>query len=159
MSSWLMLMRHGKSSWADPGQADFDRPLKGRGRRATQVVAAQLMKAERTPQRVASSPAVRARETAELLAAELGAPPPELFPELYHAEPEVWREFLSRQATGRSLLVVGHNPGLEELALEIAGAPVRVPTAAVLFFQSRVGATSWDAEKLRLVDAWRPREV
>ena len=131
----LILMRHAKSSWADAGQADIDRPLSDRGRRNAAAIGEWLRARGYLPDEALVSVARRTRETWEGVAAALGPCPATFLPALYHAEP---RQMLAalRGATGATALMLGHNPGTGALAARLARtAPAdpefdRYPTAA-----------------------------
>jgi phosphohistidine phosphatase len=115
----LLLLRHAKSSWTDDATPDFARPLAPRGERDAPAMGERLRTSGITIGRILSSPALRARRTAELVAAALrnAADDIELVPELYLAAPRAILDVIARQLdTVDSLLVVGHNPGLTELA-------------------------------------------
>ena len=110
----LYLLRHAKSSWKDPGLPDHDRPLAGRGRRAAAAIGRHLRAQGIEPELVLCSTARRARETLERIE-----------PALPTADID-------------SVMVIGHNPGLQRLALDVArpAAAVReleakYPTAAL----------------------------
>jgi phosphohistidine phosphatase len=132
----IYLLRHAKSSWDDPGLADHDRPLAPRGVRNASSLAAHIRAEEIAPELVLCSSALRTRET---LAAILGAFDHELVAEieddLYGASATVLLERLrSVPETVGSVMLVGHNPGLEELAamLAVGEAPERMPTSALV---------------------------
>jgi phosphohistidine phosphatase len=119
----LHLLRHAKSSWDDPNLDDHDRPLAARGRQAAGVVASRMARQGTRVDLVLCSSAVRARQTFEFLLPVLGAP---LYihigPELYTANAsDLLRliQAVSEEASG--VLVVGHNPALEELTDWLAG--------------------------------------
>lgn len=132
----LYLMRHGKSDWTDPDWTDKERPLKKRGRKAARCMGRFLEKAGQVPDLILASPAVRAAETARLLEAAFEAKVPGgVLPELY-GEPAEW-ESLKRgfPQKAESVLLVGHNPFLEDLAAALVGAGpggIRMATAAVV---------------------------
>jgi phosphohistidine phosphatase len=119
----LWLLRHAKSSWDDPDLPDGLRPLAPRGIRAARAMARHLRGAQVAPDLVLCSPARRAVQTWEGVAA--GVPPDtavEIDEAIYHADGD---ELLARlwdvpSATG-SVLLVGHNPGLEDLAVDLVG--------------------------------------
>lgn len=118
----LVVLRHAKSAWPE-GVADHERPLAPRGRRDAPVAGRRLAEADCLPDLALCSTAARARGTWELASAQWGTPPPVRHdPRLYAADVpqllEVVREVSSEVET---LLLVGHNPGLEELVLELAG--------------------------------------
>ena len=114
----LLLLRHAKSSWSEPGASDHERPLNRRGQEAAPRIGAYLARHKLIPDRVLCSTARRTRETWELVAAEAPAAPPASFTEqLYDASPHALIEVFRRaEPQAASLLVVGHNPGLQEIA-------------------------------------------
>lgn len=118
----LVVLRHAKSAWPD-GVADHRRPLAPRGHRDAPVVGRMLAENDCLPDLALCSTAVRARETWELAAAQWGTPPPVRHePRLYAADvSELLAVVHEVPAAVRTLLLVGHNPGLEELVLELAG--------------------------------------
>ncbi len=162
----LLLMRHGKSSWKDDNLADFDRPLKKRGKRDVAKMA-EMMKQERLiPDYVLASPAVRSRETVEVLAKELDLDDDmiEYVEEFYQAEIEDYLGALSDVTDSfRKVLIVAHNPTLEALLQTIAGEIEPLTTSAIACI--KVGIVSWEEleeeeeEVGQLVDVWRPKEI
>jgi phosphohistidine phosphatase len=114
----LLLLRHAKSSWSEPGASDLDRPLNRRGQETAPRIGAYLARHRLIPDRVLCSTARRARETWELVAAEAPAAPPPTFTErLYDASSRALIDVLRHaDPAAKSLLVVGHNPGLQEVA-------------------------------------------
>jgi phosphohistidine phosphatase len=135
----LYILRHGKSSWASEGQQDADRPLTPSGMAAAARLGAECARRGWQPALALVSTAQRARRTFEAYAAELaragGTPPAVQFlPALYLATPEVVLAEIARHGgDAASILVVGHNPGLHELALRLA----RESTTAV---RAKLGA-------------------
>jgi phosphohistidine phosphatase len=122
----LHLLRHAKSSWDVPGQDDHERVLNARGRKAAKAIGRFLASEGPPPDRVLCSTAARAQETWERVARRLeeaGAKPPVDFDRrLYLATAG---EMLARvRACGDEpcLLLVAHNPGIEDLALGLAGS-------------------------------------
>ncbi len=163
-----MLMRHGKSDWGRP-LPDQHRPLKKRGRRAARAVGRWLRKEKVVPDLLLSSPARRALDTARLVAAEL-----ELGPEMVRVEEAIyggWPDELmgvirAVEDRVRTLLLVGHNPDLEDLVLELAApGPVAgpgekiLPTAALAVFSLDAGWAGLDPDRIRLVTMVRPRQL
>jgi phosphohistidine phosphatase len=137
----LVLLRHAKSAW--PDVPDHERPLAGRGRRDAPAAGRWLRAAGSGPDEVICSTARRARETWLLAAAELSAAPPVHYDDRVYGATSAALLDLARQARDdvRSLLLVGHDPGLQDLALELAGPGsdgdglarlrAKLPTAAV----------------------------
>lgn len=120
----LSILRHAKSSWADPELDDHDRPLAKRGVKAIPAIAKFMRKEKLRPTLALCSDALRTRATLSLLLAELGPPAPRIVYDdaLYLATPAVIRAEIARHGEAEPhLLVVGHNPGLHALALELVG--------------------------------------
>jgi len=130
----LSLLRHAKSSWDDPATDDFDRPLGERGRRDAPRMGAFMAAQGLVPDRVLCSPARRTRETLALVLPSLGPPPPavEHARDLYLATGET---LLGRLRSGNArdshVLLLAHDPGLQDLALALAGAGPREALAAL----------------------------
>jgi phosphohistidine phosphatase len=126
----LMLLRHGKSAWPDDVE-DLERPLAQRGRAAAKRMGRYLAAQELVPDAVLVSHARRARDTWHLAEGALGKPPAYTEPRIYEAAPEALFAVLRGAAHGiRSLLLIGHNPGLQELAellTTTASRPARTP--------------------------------
>ncbi|HEX8063966.1 MAG TPA: histidine phosphatase family protein [Allosphingosinicella sp.] len=117
----LTLLRHAKSGWDDPVSRDFDRPLNPRGRRAARTVALEMRAKGLAFDLVLASPARRVIETLEEVAAALGTTRPEYDHRLYLASTATLLEIVRAVPDGVGrLLVAGHNPGLEELALGLS---------------------------------------
>ncbi|MBW5484200.1 SixA phosphatase family protein [Streptomyces bambusae] len=118
----LVILRHAKSAWP-PGVPDRDRPLGPRGLRDAPAAGRLLAQSGPLPDLVLCSPARRTRETWELAARELPAEPPVRFePRLYAADAEDILDTVREVPAGvGTLLLVGHNPGLQDLVLLLAG--------------------------------------
>jgi phosphohistidine phosphatase len=130
----LSLLRHAKSSWADPELDDHDRPLAKRGAKAIPVLAKFIRQEKLRPDLILCSDAMRTRATLALLLAELGPPTPQVVysEALYLAAPDTIRTLLSEAGESEPhILVVGHNPGLHALALELVGQSDRKTLAAL----------------------------
>jgi phosphohistidine phosphatase len=114
----LLLLRHAKSDWSQPGQKDHDRELARRGRRAAPEIGAYMARHRLIPDRVLCSPAQRTRQTLDLVAEKFPAPPPVTFEaRLYNANPDgILQTIRATQRDIRTLLVIGHNPGLQAAA-------------------------------------------
>ena len=135
-----MLLRHAKSDW--PDLPDRDRPLAKRGKRDAPVVGRWLHDQGYLPEIVICSAAVRTRETWDLVAAELGGSPAVTFEPRAYAASALTLLYLVRElpASCHAALLIGHNPGVSELASTLIeangddkpGSPgLRFPTAAV----------------------------
>lgn len=117
----LHLLRHAKSSWEE-GMEDSRRPLSKRGRQAAQLIGETLPKAIGAVDLVLCSPAARTRETAELALAGYASAPHVIFDDgLYLATAEQLLDRLRRlDEDCQAAMVIGHNPGLHELAATLA---------------------------------------
>ena len=135
----LFLLRHAKSSWADSTLPDAERPLAPRGRRDAKLIAEHLRRLGIEPELILCSTAVRTRETLDVIRPALPNSELALAQDLYAAGAD---ELLARirqvPATVESVLVIGHNPGLHELALVLASTgdeldrlEAKLPTAAL----------------------------
>ena len=120
----LTLLRHAKSGWDDPIARDFDRPLNPKGRRAAEAIGREMKRLGLTFDHVVASPAVRVEETIAGVEAGYGsALAPAWDRRLYLASAGTLLD-LAREAPAEAatLLLIGHNPGLEELVLDLAAA-------------------------------------
>jgi phosphohistidine phosphatase len=118
----LMLLRHAKSSWTDPGLDDRQRPLSPRGEKAAPAMGTFMRRRELIPDLVLCSPARRARETWRLMAKEVPeAPVPSVEEAVYDFGNggRLLEAVRRRGDKARSVLVVGHNPSIERLALRL----------------------------------------
>jgi phosphohistidine phosphatase len=148
MSKRLILTRHAKSSWEVPTMSDHDRPLNARGRRAAAELGGWLASRGYLPDEVLCSDSARTRETWDGIAPALPITPAlVLKPALYHAGAEVMLAVL-RHATGQTVMMIGHNPGIAEFAARIIAQPpahpqfARYPSAATLVASFEIDA--WD---------------
>lgn len=117
----LLLLRHAKSSWADPGVRDHDRPLNARGRKAAAAVGAYLRDHALVPELVLCSPAVRTCETLARLDLP-GSVAVRVEADLYLAHPDAVLDLIHAVDDAvTALMVVGHNPTTHEVALDLAG--------------------------------------
>jgi phosphohistidine phosphatase len=165
----LLLLRHAKSSWDDAKLADRDRPLNKRGRRAAEAMRRAMLNLGLTPDLVLVSPSRRTRETLAGLEPWDETPLVEEVEALYLATlPQLLAVLRDVNETVRSLMLIGHNPGLHELAVRLAGptadaAGARLaeglPTAALAEFAV---ATQWqqiEGAGARLVRFLTPRDL
>ena len=168
----ILLLRHAKSAWSDPRLGDHDRPLNGRGERAAKAMADHLAQSNHRPALILCSTAMRTRQTLAPLVARLGTPPPPIALEdgLYLASHE---RLLARLQTVpgdvSTVLLVGHNDGIWQLAEALAG---RGPPAALAALREkyptgaltvlRAPAEAWQdlaAGSGELLDFVRPRDL
>lgn len=140
----LLLLRHAKSDWGDSSLRDFDRPLADRGERDAPRIGKALRKSGVTPDIIVASPAARARATVQ---AAMKAAKVELkvtFDEsIYGASSAELMKIIRRlpDANGCALLV-GHNPGFEDLVGRLTGSQERMPTAALACIEFQI--EHWD---------------
>ena len=129
----LLVMRHAKSSWKDQEIPDHDRPLKKRGRKDIVNMAKILKKKGLVPDFIISSTAVRAKDTASLMIEKLNYKGKiELVEEFYMAEPEAYIEHISKVPKDvNTLLIIGHNPGLEGLVMTLGDKINSLPTGSI----------------------------
>ncbi len=129
----LLLMRHAKSSWKHKDLQDVDRPLNHRGEKDAPEMGKLLKKKDLIPGRIVSSPAVRARQTAEAISKKSGYEKDIYFVDrLYLAEVEAILETLKEQPDDvEMLLLIGHNPGLESVLQILTGKIESLPTASI----------------------------
>jgi phosphohistidine phosphatase len=164
----LLLLRHAKSSHDDPGLADHDRPLAGRGKRAAKAMSGYMSDHGLAPSLVLCSPALRARQTLERIAPALENPTDvRTEPALYEATANGLLERLRRIGDEvPSVMIVGHNPAIERLTLDLAAAGPdlaevarKYPTGAlaVLAFEGSWG--DLDPDGARLVAFVKPRDL
>jgi phosphohistidine phosphatase len=158
----LLILRHAKSGEKHSGMPDHDRPLNDRGERDAPRVGALLRDEDLMPDSILSSTAVRAVRTARMVARAAGfAGEIETRRSLYLARPESYLEALRElgDAVSRAM-VVGHNPGLEDLVAVLSGQHQRLPTAALV--QIALPLDSWADLSVqtsgRLINVWRPKE-
>jgi phosphohistidine phosphatase len=159
----LLLMRHAKSSWKDSSLSDHERPLKKRGRRDSKRIARELDKNDLYPHVILSSSATRAKETVEVIVDTLDYENRIIFTdELYMAEPEDFVDVLSDLSDDDdTVLVVGHNPGMEAFLQMIDGEIESLPTAALAHLVLAID--SWQELSLDtmgdLIGLYRPKEL
>lgn len=129
----LLLLRHAKSSWENSDLADFDRPLNSRGLEAAPLAGNFIYDSKLQTDLILSSPAKRAKQTA-VLVKETGQIPAKIRydEKIYEASPPALLQILSEQEDkNEKVLLVGHNPGLEELIKTLTGESVIMETAAL----------------------------
>lgn len=129
----LYLLRHAKSSWKDEALLDIERPLNARGRKAAETVGSYLKREGITPDLVLSSSAVRARETTEIVLKAARLRTDLRFDErIYEASPQRLLEVVAQiEKDKEAVLLVGHNPGIEEVIKLLTGELETMPTASL----------------------------
>jgi phosphohistidine phosphatase len=159
----LLIMRHAKSSWDESELHDHDRPLNKRGKLNAPRMGRLLREQELVPGLIITSSARRARDTAEAVADQSGYEGEvKVVEDLYAAPPEAYLETLAAaDDRHKCILVIGHNPGLEELLETLTGEREALPTAAIA--RVDLSIKSWqeltDETSGKLVDLWRPKDL
>jgi phosphohistidine phosphatase len=168
MDKTLYLLRHAKSSWENPTLADRDRPLASRGRRASRVIADHLRSQRITPALVLCSSSARTRETLERVSAGLSDEiAVRIEAGLYTASADDLLDRLHEIDTGvDSVMLIGHNPALQELALSLAGNGAdlkrlteKFPTASLATLAFGGGWRELTIGAVELVAFVTPREL
>ena len=142
MKKRLTLLRHAKSSWKDPELDDRDRPLNKRGERDAPMMGQRMRQKDTRPSLILTSPAKRARQTAKLIAREIGYPLEFLQTEhaLYLASPRTILDVIAQQDDSfNDIVVCGHNPGITDLSNRLSGISIdNVPTCGMVIIEADV---------------------
>jgi phosphohistidine phosphatase len=150
----LWLLRHAKSSWDDPSLPDTDRPLAPRGRRAAELLAAHLAGSDVRPSVVLCSSSLRTRETLAAILPALGdALEVRIERALYGAGAAELLQRL-RQVSNRasSVMLIGHNPGIQDLALGLASSGPALASLHEKFPTGALATVDVEVERWRDVD-------
>jgi phosphohistidine phosphatase len=159
----LLLLRHAKSSWDDPNLSDHDRPLNARGHRDAPRIGELIKQHGLTPDLIIASTAARAQATARHVARHCDYPGHiDVAASLYQAAPDEYLTYLRTLPDEfAAVLVVGHNPGLEDLLELLAGSYQKMPTAALAYLSFNI--SSWrdltGSPRGQLINLWRPKEL
>jgi len=157
----LLILRHAKSSWSSDAIDDWHRPLNPRGERDAPGAGAWLVEHSRVPDLIITSDAVRARATAEAAARVAGYPLSiTVEPALYHAGPDDIIAVLNGigDADVHTVMIVGHNPGLEDFVSQLSGEEHRLVTTALV--ELAVPIDRWSELDLTVsasvIETWQP---
>jgi len=155
----LLVLRHAKSSW-DDDLPDIERPLKKRGVRAAKFMGNFISDAGLAPDAIVSSPAERALSTAQLLGSQLGIDQIFQNDSIYHGGCSALVEVVGALDNAwRTVLLVGHNPGMEELVDRLSGQRDTIMKTASLAVL-RTDADAWaEAAHFDLAALYHPREL
>lgn len=168
MTRELLIFRHGKSDWSGIDRKDFDRPLATRGRKAVKKMARWMRAQALMPDGIVSSTAERARQTA-LRFCRHGKIPESIVRwerKIYEADVATLLDVLAHcDPIGRQMLV-GHNPGLEELVAYLSGSPITdsgdsppLPTAGLARLSMPDDWSRLERGCARLIGMTRPRDL
>lgn len=159
----VLILRHAKSSWSNPGLADIDRPLNKRGKKDAPQMGVLIDEQDIVPDLILCSPARRARKTAQAVSEYSSYEGKiETIPDFYPGDPDSFIDtFMTLPEEYQTVMVVAHNPGLEGLLYVLAGESARMPTSALA--QVELPIETWqdiDEEvEGKLVNFWRVKEL
>lgn len=158
----LLILRHAKSSWDDEELDDHERPLSKRGKQDAPLMGLLLRDQGLLPDLILCSSAKRAHRTAKLVA-EASAYGGEIWvkQELYAAPASIYLEAIrALPDTSQRVLVIGHNPGLEELVKVLTGETITLATAALAYMNLPIdGWLDLDGDtRAELVTVWKPKQ-
>lgn len=159
----LLLMRHAKSSWGNSSLSDHDRPLNQRGERACRLMGSFLSEQNLIPDKIICSTAVRAKKTVEGLVETLPfANDIDYRRDLYHADVDILLEELQTLPDDIEIvMLVGHNPGMDEFLDVICDEQDHMPTAAIAEIEFDI--QNWHRLRANspaiLKNLWKPKEI
>lgn len=162
MARQLFILRHAKSAWDTHAASDFERPLAKRGERDVPAMGAWMHEQGLVPDHVVSSPAERAKQTVVGICRALGIKKKKIHwdDRVYEADLEGLLSVLSDvPSEAKSVLLVGHNPGLEFLFSHLVGDSSSVKTATLVHLETK---KDWDALQTKcatLIKIKYPREL
>ena len=147
MNRRLVMIRHAKSSWANPLQSDFERPLNSRGEEDAPMMGERLKQLKVMPDLIIASPAKRAKQTAKKIAKTLGYDESKIqwIEKLYHCIPQVFEEVLYELSDDiKTVFIVGHNRGITHFCNEISAEFIldNMPTCGIV--GAEVEAKHWE---------------
>ena len=156
----VIIIRHAKSSWSDFSLSDFERPLDTRGLRDAPMMAERLKNLGYLPQKLCSSNAVRAKETAQYFST-LNSLSLDLYPDLYHGQPDDYIDVMSGLDDSITCAAFfGHNPGITYVANLIKpGCTDNIPTCGIIiatFPSEKWADANW--KKMTLVELMYPNK-
>ena len=155
-------MRHAKSSWADERLSDHDRPLNERGLRDAPRMAALLNEQDSVPDVILCSTAMRAHTTAKIVERDSSfSGSLSTHKKLYLGAPQDYLRLLAQLSDDVEVaMVVGHNPGLEQLLQDVCGAWERMPTGAIAKIDLKLDRwlTVGSVDSAELLNLWRPKD-
>ena len=158
----LFVIRHAKSSWKDYSLADFDRPLNKRGFLNAPFMGEYFKDRDIVPDIILSSPALRAKTTAEIIANKVKYKKQILYEKsIYEADIDTLHNILtSLDNKYKSAFIVGHNPGLNLLVDSYVGFDENIPTCGVVELQ--IKSDSWkniNSKNIKLLSFNYPKKL
>jgi phosphohistidine phosphatase len=167
MNLYLYIMRHAKSDWSGPQISDFERPINRRGTRNAIRIGQWMNENNYIPQKIISSPALRTKETIELVTEQISKFNLEDLTyedELYLAGFTQLIEFINTYKDKvQSLMLVGHNPGIENLVNYLCdrsgNKEIIVATANLFIFKFSSDSFNTAVDTIKLVEAIKPRKL
>ena len=170
MTFKLYIMRHAKSDWSSAETSDFDRPINGRGQESARLIGQWLVDNNKIPQHIVSSSALRAKQTTALVLTAFNEVVPEnvIYDDiLYLANLDSLLQCIQKYKSGlSSLMLVAHNPGLEELVHYLSNKAAStdnminsMTTANVAVFEYPDNEFDVYSDKGKLVEFIRPSEI
>ena len=157
----LLIMRHGKSDWGAGSQRDFDRPLNERGRRDAPKIGSELKNRGLTPDLILSSPAERAKQTAEKASKSLEYKNEIQWEESFYFG--YFREILEKlnkvDDSNETVMIVGHNPTWSDLTEKLSGKYFDMKTANVCILEFNGSWKDLQEGKCKFVDAISPKDL
>lgn len=159
----VFLMRHAKSSWKDANVPDHDRPVKKKGEKDVKAMAKMLKHKKHLPDLILCSSAERAKQTAVLFKkASSYEGKIEYNDKLYMAEvPELIAALKESPKKAKSVMVIGHNPGLEALLQTLTGKVETLPTSSIAYISLPIEEWSEINSEVegKLKKLWRPKDL
>ena len=169
MNRKLILLRHAKSDWSQPSCEDFDRPLSGRGIVDVNAIGTWLKRQGHVPDYVISSPALRAWQTTEAVCYSLGVSADDVHYDsgAYMADRDGLLKILEKiPADDKCVLLVGHNPGLDDLLIYLSEDELKLTDNGKLLTTAAAAVLTmsgdWKVHGAhcgRLLDMKRPKEL
>ena len=167
MNSYLYIMRHAKSDWSSSRTSDFERPINKRGKKSAKLIGQWMNENSFIPEKIISSPATRAKETIELVIEQITKFNNEdlIFQDdLYLAGFTQLIEIINTyQNDAQSLMLIGHNPGIENLVNYLCSQSdnpeTSVTTANLFIFEYADNHFNPAADSCKLIEAIKPREL
>ena len=142
----LIIMRHAKSDWSEENRSDFDRPLTIRGKKAAKTMGKWLKKNQYSMDRIICSPALRAKQTCQLVLKEMGVAKNNVLwmTEVYAASLKNLLSIVNQYSKDtHTLLIIGHNPGLDQLLCYLSRDPPPVNSSGKLLTTAAVAVLDY----------------